>query len=319
MLNPVSVTSDGIRLYVADLGHNRIMIWNSIPASNNQPADLVLGQPNLTDPTSRISNNSTLMCAADGKDKDGKDLFPARCASTMSLPRFALSDGKRLYVADGGNDRVMVWNDIPIASGRAADVILGQPDEFRNIVSDLAPVFGEDVNSQLRSAVDIIRTPTSLAHDGLNLYVADPFNRRVLVYTPGDMKVPRAAIRNAASLVVNAIGTIEFDGNLKKDEEITVKIGREVRNAQGVLETVDEHSYKFKSPDVDKFTETIQGLAAEINKNAGDPVALATPNVGSRSLILTAREGGPNGDSVTFSVATDAADSNFPPPPAAPS
>ncbi len=311
MLNPVSVTSDGIRLFVADLGHNRIMIWNSIPASNNQPADLVLGQPNLTDPTSRISNNSSLMCAADGKDKDGKDLFPARCAATMSLPRFALSDGKRLYVADSGNDRVMVWNDIPIASGRAADVILGQPDEFRNIVSDLAPVFGEDVNEQLRSAVDIIRTPTSLAHDGLNLYVADPFNRRVLVYTPGDMKVPRAAIRNAASLVVNAIGTIEFDGNLKKDEEITVKIGREVRNAQGVLETVDEHSYKFKSPDVDKFTETIQGLAAAINKDAGDPVALATPNVGSRSLILTAREGGPNGDSVTFSVATDAADSKL--------
>ncbi len=311
MLNPVSVTSDGIRLYVADLGHNRVMIWNSIPASNNQPADLVLGQPDLTDPNSRLSNNSSRLCTADGKDAEGKDLFPVRCAKTMSLPRFALSDGQRLYVADGGNDRVMVWNDIPVTSGRAADVILGQPDEFRNVVSDATPVFGEDVNTQLRSAVDIIRTPTSLAHDGLNLYVADPFNRRVLVYTPGDMKVPRAAIRNAASLVVNAIGTIEFDGNLKKDEEITVNIGREVRNAQGALETVDERPYKFKAPDVDKFSELIQGLAAEINKDGGDPLALATPNVGSRSLILTAREGGPNGDSVTFGLRTDAADSKL--------
>ncbi|MCZ2153918.1 MAG: hypothetical protein LC114_08480, partial [Bryobacterales bacterium] len=311
MLNPVSVTSDGTRLYVADLGHNRVLIWNSIPASNNQPADVVLGQPNLTDPTSRLSNNSSRLCAVDGKDTSGNDLYPARCAATMSLPRFALSDGQRLYVADGGNDRVMVWNDIPITNGRPADVILGQPDEFRNVVSDAAPVFGEDVNLQLRSAVDIIRTPTSLANDGRNLYVADPFNRRVLVYTPGDMKVPRGAIRNAASLVVNSIGTIEFDGNLKKDEELTVTIGREVRNTDGVLETVDKHEYKFKAPDDDKFTETIQGLAAAINKDAGDPLALATPNVSAKSLILTAREGGPDGDSVTFEIASGAADTKL--------
>ena len=31
MEDPVSVTSDGVRLYVTDLGHNRVMIWNSIP------------------------------------------------------------------------------------------------------------------------------------------------------------------------------------------------------------------------------------------------------------------------------------------------
>lgn len=308
MLNPVSVTSDGTRLYVADLGHNRVMIWNSIPASNNQPADIVLGQPNLTDPTSRASNNASLLCAADGKDSAGNDVFPVRCAATMSLPRFALSDGQRLYVADSGNDRVMVWNDIPITSGRAADVILGQPDEFRNIVSDALPVFGEDINSQLRAAVDIIRTPTSLAHDGRNLYVADPFNRRVLVYTPGDMKVPRGAIRNAASFVVNSIGTIALGGTLKKDEELTVTIGLEVRNTEGVLETINTHEYKFKAPDDDEFEETIQGLAAAINEGDGDPLVLATPNVSAQSLILTARQDGPDGDSVTFEIESSAAD-----------
>lgn len=30
MLNPVAVTSDGVRLYVTDLGHNRVLVWNSI-------------------------------------------------------------------------------------------------------------------------------------------------------------------------------------------------------------------------------------------------------------------------------------------------
>lgn len=306
MLNPVSVTSDGVRLYVSDLGHNRVMIWNSIPTSNNQPADLVVGQPDLTTDTSRFSNNSTRLCTAEGKDEDDNDLFPARCAATVSLPRFALSDGQRLFVADGGNDRVMIWNNLPISNGKAADVILGQPDEFRNIVSDNIPIFGEDVNEQLRSAVDILRTPTSLAHDGFNLYIPDAFNRRVLVYSPGELKVPRSAIRNAASLVVSSIATISFDPveeSLKKDEEVTIKIGREVRNpSTGVLETVDELEYKFKAPDEDKFVELIQGLATEINKDAGDPLVLATPNPGAYSLILTAREGGPDGDSITLTV-----------------
>jgi len=32
---------------VADTQNNRVLIWNSIPTQNNQPADLVLGQPNL--------------------------------------------------------------------------------------------------------------------------------------------------------------------------------------------------------------------------------------------------------------------------------
>ena len=31
LLNPVSVTSDGVHLFVTDLGYNRVLIWNSIP------------------------------------------------------------------------------------------------------------------------------------------------------------------------------------------------------------------------------------------------------------------------------------------------
>jgi hypothetical protein len=55
MLNPVAVTSDGQRLYVTDLGYNRVLIWNSIPTANAQPADVVIGQPNLT---SSLPNNA---------------------------------------------------------------------------------------------------------------------------------------------------------------------------------------------------------------------------------------------------------------------
>ena len=47
MLNPVSVTSDGAHLFVADLGFNRVLIWNEIPTKNQQPADVEIGQINF--------------------------------------------------------------------------------------------------------------------------------------------------------------------------------------------------------------------------------------------------------------------------------
>ncbi len=48
LFSPVAVTSDGKRLFVTDLGHNRVLIWNSIPTQNGQAADVVVGQPDMT-------------------------------------------------------------------------------------------------------------------------------------------------------------------------------------------------------------------------------------------------------------------------------
>jgi hypothetical protein len=97
--SPVSVTSDGVRLYVADLGHNRVLIWNSIPASNAAAADVVVGQPDLN---SALANNSSKLCPSNGTDTDNKPTYPRFCEATMDFPRYALSDGRRLFVADGG-------------------------------------------------------------------------------------------------------------------------------------------------------------------------------------------------------------------------
>ena len=107
--------------------------------------------------------------------------YPARCGKTMDFPRFALSDGTRLFIADGGNDRVLIYNNIPTQNGAAADVILGQPDENASVVSSITDLFHPLLR---QSAADITPTPTGLAWDGTNLYVTDPANRRVLVFTP---------------------------------------------------------------------------------------------------------------------------------------
>src|ERR1700676_2578792 len=117
----------------------------------------------------------------------------------MVFPRYALSDGTRLYVADGGNDRVLVYNHIPTSNGAAPDVVIAQR--------------GGEIN-QASDSTDSLRTPLSLAWDGTNLYVAASFNVRVMVYTPATPNVPYSGVRNAASLNVYAVGNVTIGGTI---------------------------------------------------------------------------------------------------------
>ncbi len=129
LCNPVSVTADASHVYVADLGFNRVLIWNEIPASNGQNADVVLGQPDMT---SAIANNPSI-CTNTGDQ--------GVCSSNLNFPRFALSDGTRLFVADGGNDRVLIFNTIPTQNGVAANEVLGQPIFVRNVDTTQTPEY----------------------------------------------------------------------------------------------------------------------------------------------------------------------------------
>src|SRR4051794_30057771 len=212
MLSPVAVTSDGRRLIVTDLGHNRVLIWNSIPTQNGQPVDVVVGQPDVdsnTANTAYLANNVIQLCASTGLDSTGSPLYPALCGRTLNFPRFAISDGNRLYIADGGNDRVLVFNNVPTLNAQAADVILGQLNDQLNNDSDPSKI----------AAVDSFLTPSALAWDGTNLYIADPFNRRVVLYTPGDFVLPITGVRNAASRDIFAIAAITFTSAPKENDQ----------------------------------------------------------------------------------------------------
>lgn len=288
LLNPVSVSSDGRRLFVSDLGHNRIMIWNTIPTSNQAPADLVLGQPDFT---SAVANNTEKLCAADGKDVAGKATYPGRCAATMNFPRYALSDGRRLFVADGGNDRVLVYNTLPVTNGAAANAVLGQRSDTLNLTSDGA--FPNFV-----SAADVIRTPTSLAWDGTNLYIADPYNRRVLVYTPAPRLIADTGVRNAASREIFAVGTINFGGTPTENETITIKVNYNANDK-------DNTSYTYKFPKDGSLPAAIIVLANDINtKNGGNKDVLATPVLRANFfvMVLTSRTAGEPGNSVSYAA-----------------
>jgi DNA-binding beta-propeller fold protein YncE len=97
LCNATAVTSDGIRLAVWDAGNSRVLIWNSWPTSDKQPADVVLGQ------------SDGMHTTANDDDQHGDvDATPqARTLSTGTALTFA---GNRLLVADTGNNRVLVFN-----------------------------------------------------------------------------------------------------------------------------------------------------------------------------------------------------------------
>jgi len=289
LLNPVSVTSDGTRLFVTDLGYARVLIWNQIPTQTQQPADVVLGQPDFTSVT---DNNSAALCASNGTNSTtNQPTYPQRCAATLSFPRYALSDGTRLYIADGGNDRILVFNTMPAQNGQRADVIIGQPDEFSDNTTDVdqSLSFRPDDNIN-RSSADAIRTPLSLATDGTNLYAADPFSRRILVFSPGESDVPVNGIRNAASRDVTAIGTVDFSGTINANDTATI--------------TINGTAYTYTVTKEDTIASIITNLVTKINANGGDPNVLAIANPDFNEIVLHSKLAGGEGNNITLAVST---------------
>ncbi len=146
LYDPMSVTTDGQRLIVTDLGNNRVLIYNHIPTSSGQAADVAVGQPDFT-----------------------SDGF-GTTQTTLNFPRYAFSDGTRLVIVDSGNNRVLIYNQIPTQNGAAADVVLGQKDFLGLLESCGAAHFA---------------VPFMAASAEGMLFVSDGSNRRILGFKPG--------------------------------------------------------------------------------------------------------------------------------------
>ena len=287
LLSPVAVTSDGNKLLVTDLGYNRVLIWNSIPVSNGQAADVVVGQPDLTssaannayttDPGDSTQRQTPVLCTTSkGADSNGNPTYPAFCNATMSFPRYALSTGDRLFIADGGNDRVLVFNHIPAANGEPADYVIGQ--------------LGGDIN-QASDAADSLRTPMSLAWDGANLFVSDTFNRRITVYSPGANNIPYTGVRNAASFDIVATGSVAVSGNIQQGDTVTI--------------TVNGTNYTYRLQSQDTLDSVVDGLVSAIqssNSGQGDPNVLASADHASESVLFRARVSGNDGNNIAYSA-----------------
>ncbi|MBU48018.1 MAG: hypothetical protein CL920_04900 [Deltaproteobacteria bacterium] len=139
-------------MIVADSWNHRVLVWFKRPQSSNVPADLILGQ---MDETGDLPNHGQ----------------PDATASSMHWPSQVKIIGERLFVADTGNRRVLVWEQLPTQTGQPADYVLGQ--KTLDARSD---------NGGEEATAGSLRWPHDLAFCRDTFMVADAGNNRVLIW-----------------------------------------------------------------------------------------------------------------------------------------
>lgn len=153
-LAPRGICTANGRLFVSDTGRNRVFIWHTLPISEYQEPDVVLGQTEISE-TGRNSGGLV-------------------SGSTLQYPSGIWSNGLKLIVSDAWNHRVLIWHTLPTKNGQPADVVLGQPNFFSN-----------DPNVTGIGAAPTAHTlnwPYGVYSDGTSLWIADTGNRRILYY-----------------------------------------------------------------------------------------------------------------------------------------
>ncbi|MGB3483732.1 MAG: NHL repeat-containing protein [Mycobacterium sp.] len=154
MYSPRGVFLDADHVVVADSGNHRVLVWHGNPDTDEQPADVVLGQPDG---------------ATEGRAAGGRG--PER---GMNLPTGVLIHDGRLVVADAWHHRILVWNTVPTDNDRAPDVILGQADAV-----------SVEPNAGAECCASSLYWPFGIAMVGGTFWVADTGNRRVLGWHNG--------------------------------------------------------------------------------------------------------------------------------------
>ena len=106
---PIAVATDGSHVVVADTYNDRILIWNTFPATNGQPADIVIQGVNEPDQPKRA----------------------------VMWPWGVWTDGEKLVVSSTGAGAVLIWNTFPTMDNQTADITLrGDLGTPRQITSD---------------------------------------------------------------------------------------------------------------------------------------------------------------------------------------
>jgi hypothetical protein len=145
--------------------YHRLLIFDTPPSYNFEPASRVVGQAGFT--TNGIVD------------------YRGISASTLAGPADVAVSGGILAVADRGNNRVLLFNSNGSATNAPASVVLGQGD---------AASYVPNLDQQTPSAARV-SGPSGVALDGTHLIVSDTENHRVLIWnavptktgTPADL------------------------------------------------------------------------------------------------------------------------------------
>lgn len=140
---PRDVQPCGNAYVMSDTGNNRVLVWNSLPASTTVLPDYVLGQPNFT-------TNSA-----------------GTTAKKMNTPRGIACNDSMLVVADYSNNRVLGFALPVTASDPSAVFVLGQPDF---------------TSSAAATTACGLKNPAAVFLESEKLIIADTYNNRVVIH-----------------------------------------------------------------------------------------------------------------------------------------
>jgi sugar lactone lactonase YvrE len=154
--NCLAFDSSG-NLWVTDTANRRVLMYPSSSLSTNgASATVELGQPSGTAFTSNTANNPTIS------------------ASTLSYPEGIAFSSGNLWVADGGNHRVLMYPSSSLSTnGASATVELGQPS---------GTAFTSNTQNNGGLSASSLDFPQGIAFSSGNLWVADGGNHRVVEY-----------------------------------------------------------------------------------------------------------------------------------------
>lgn len=191
-----SVTPTG-KLIVTDSSHNRVLIWNALPTTDGQPADLVLGQSDM------------VHCASNDDNQDGTD-DGAPTARTLHGPIGAWADDGQLVVADYVNHRVLIWSPFPTVSFEQASLVLGQSSFDKRVRND----DDQDGNVDAGPTARTLNLPAFVHSAGGQLVVTDSSNHRTLIWTafPTLSFQPADVVLGQSSFIRNASNDDNQDG-----------------------------------------------------------------------------------------------------------
>lgn len=138
---PSGIWSDGTVLIIADAWNHRVMIWNTFPTQNAQPADIVLGQPNFR---------------SNAPNVQGLGHEPA--AHTLHWPYGVFSDGKSLWIADTGNRRILFYRNLPTSNYQAADEVIGKSSFTTRDFENTEPIWPYSVKVSAKGQMVVADT-----------------------------------------------------------------------------------------------------------------------------------------------------------------
>jgi uncharacterized protein (TIGR03437 family) len=156
----IDYSSAPFALYVSDTANHRVLVWkDSVRFRNGDPADLVIGQPNLRTGVANVDTQGS----------------PNPSKTSLASPQGIAvnpADGT-LYVADAGNNRVLRYPRPVSQSGRIApDVVIGQADFTSSLSASVSA-------TSLSGPGGLAIGPNG------DLFVADSGNNRVLEFPSG--------------------------------------------------------------------------------------------------------------------------------------